>query len=93
MTIEFPVTIYLFGYPMLIHPIVEWIGIFIGMRLYGFLKRGSKSNLTTIQSLTIILGALIGALLGSKIIGTLENPVAFLNSNHPFLFFEWNFVA
>ena len=87
MTIEFPVTINLFGYPMLIHPIVEWIGIFLGMRLYGYLKRNSKSSLTTIQSLTIILGALVGALFGSKIIGTLENPLAFLNSNHQLLFF------
>jgi len=87
MTIEFPVTINLFGYPMLIHPIVEWIGIFLGMRLYGYLKRNSKSSLTTIQSLTIILGALVGALFGSKIIGTLENPLAFLNSDHQLLFF------
>lgn len=87
MNIDFPVTIELFTVKVPIHPILEWFGIFLGMRLYVFLKRKQQNSLSTIQSLSIILGALLGALLGSKLIGTLENPQAFLTAQNPFLFF------
>lgn len=86
MTIDFPVTLELFGHTILIHPILEWIGIFVGMRLYSFLKRNKKSSLTTIQGFSIIIGALLGALLGSKLVGTLENPKEFLAAEIPFLY-------
>ncbi|WP_282630821.1 prolipoprotein diacylglyceryl transferase [Empedobacter sedimenti] len=87
MTIDFPVTVELFGHSVLIHPILETIGIFIAMRYYAFLRKRNKSSLSTIQSFSIIIGALIGALLGSKIVGTLENPQALLDAKNQFLFF------
>lgn len=87
MTIDFPVTVELFGHSVLIHPILETIGIFIAMRYYAFLRKRNKSSLSTIQSFSIIIGALIGALLGSKIVGTLENPRALLDAKNQFLFF------
>ena len=87
MTIDFPVSIEIFGHSVLIHPILESVGIFIAMRYYAFLRKRNKSSLSTIQSFGIIIGALIGALLGSKIIGTLENPQAFLDAKNQFLFF------
>ncbi|MDH2206030.1 MULTISPECIES: prolipoprotein diacylglyceryl transferase [Empedobacter] len=87
MTIDFPVSIEIFGHSVLIHPIFESVGIFIAMRYYAFLRKRNKSSLSTIQSFGIIIGALVGALLGSKIIGTLENPQAFLDAENQFLFF------
>ncbi|TGN27833.1 prolipoprotein diacylglyceryl transferase [Empedobacter tilapiae] len=87
MTIDFPVSIEIFGHSVLIHPILESVGIFIAMRYYAFLRKRNKSSLTTIQSFSIIIGALIGALLGSKIIGTLENPQALLDAKNQFLYF------
>ena len=87
MTIDFPVTVELFGHSVLIHSILEKVGIFIAMRYYRFIRKSNKSSLTTIQSFSIIIGALIGALLGSKIIGTLENPQALLDAKNQFLFF------
>lgn len=87
MTIDFPVSIEIFGHSVLIHPILESVGIFIAMRYYAFLRKRNKSSLSTIQSFGIIIGALVGALLGSKIIGTLENPQAFLDAENQFLFF------
>lgn len=87
MTIDFPVSIEIFGHSVLIHPILESVGIFIAMRYYAFLRKCNKSSLTTIQSFSIIIGALIGALLGSKIIGTLENPQALLDAKNQFLYF------
>ena len=87
MTIDFPVTVEIFGKAILIHPILESVGIFVAMRYYALLKRRNQSNLSIVQSLSIILGALIGALLGSKIIGTLENPAELLTAKNSFLFF------
>lgn len=87
MTIDFPVSIEIFEHSVLIHPILESVGIFIGMRYYAFLRKRNKSSLTTIESFSIIIGALIGALLGSKIIGTLENPQALLDAKNQFLYF------
>lgn len=87
MTIDFPVTVELFGHSVLVHPILESIGIFIAMRYYAFLRKRNKSTLSTLQSFGIIIGALIGALIGSKLVGTLENPRAFLEAENPFLFF------
>jgi len=87
VTIDFPVSIEIFGHSVLIHPILESVGIFIAMRYYAFLRKRNKSSLSTIQSFGIIIGALVGALLGSKIIGTLENPQAFLDAENQFLFF------
>ena len=87
MNIQFPVTVDILGHAILIHPILEWIGIFVGMRLYGYLKRNRTTSLSTIQGLSVILGALMGALFGSKIIGTLENPNAFLHADLPLLYF------
>jgi len=57
------------------------------MRYYAFLRKRNKSSLSTIQSFGIIISALIGALLGSKIVGTLENPQALLEAKNQFLFF------
>ncbi|WP_313581366.1 hypothetical protein [Chishuiella sp.] len=39
MEIQFPVTVDLFGHHLLIHPILESIGIFIAMRYYAFLRK------------------------------------------------------
>lgn len=74
MNIDFPVSISLFGENILIHPILETIGIFIGMRYYFYLKRKNPGNLSGMKSWAVILGAMIGAFIGSKLIGNLENP-------------------
>lgn len=87
MAISFPVTVELFGHAVLIHPILESVGIFIAMRFYAFLRKKNKSTLSTIQSFSIIIGALIGALIGSKLVGTLENPQAIVDAKNRFLFF------
>ena len=74
MEIDFPVTISLFGKAILLHPVLETLGIFISMRYYGFLKSRSKEKLSLIISLSILIGATAGALIGSKLIGNLEKP-------------------
>ncbi|WP_312346299.1 prolipoprotein diacylglyceryl transferase [Chryseobacterium binzhouense] len=76
---DFPVTFQIFGHTILAHPVLETIGIFIGMRYYFYLKRKSKEKLSFNISAAVLIGATAGALLGSKLIGNLENPYVFFN--------------
>ncbi|MBV8327078.1 prolipoprotein diacylglyceryl transferase family protein [Chryseobacterium sp.] len=71
---DFPVTFHIFGNTVLAHPFFEAVGIFLGMRYYFYLKRKSKEKLSFNTSAAVLIGATAGALLGSKLIGNLENP-------------------
>lgn len=73
---DFPVTFEIFGKTILAHPVFETLGIFIAMRYYFFLKRRSPEKMSFNVSAAILIGATAGALLGSKLIGNLENPHA-----------------
>ncbi len=71
---DFPVTFHIFGKTILAHPLFEAAGIFIGMRYYFYLKRKSKEKMSFNTSAAVLIGATAGALIGSKLIGNLENP-------------------
>ncbi|GAA4181559.1 prolipoprotein diacylglyceryl transferase [Sphingobacterium ginsenosidimutans] len=72
--IEFPVTIDLFGKTFLLHPFMEGLGMFMGMRYYQLLKWKDKESLGHTNSLLIVIAAAVGALIGSHVIGSLERP-------------------
>ncbi|VXC42308.1 Prolipoprotein diacylglyceryl transferase [Flavobacterium sp. 9AF] len=65
----------LFGYKINLHLILEYLAFFIGFRYYLYLRKRVVDNITTQNRLSIILGAILGAFLGSRIFGFLENPV------------------
>lgn len=71
-------TFHLFGKTILAHPLFEAAGIFIGMRFYFYLKRKSKEKMSFNTSAAVLIGATAGALIGSKLIGNLENPIRLL---------------
>ena len=71
---DFPVSFHIFGKTVLTHPLFEALGMFIGMRYYFYLKRRSKEKVSFNTSAAVLIGATAGALLGSKLIGNLENP-------------------
>ncbi|WAC00977.1 prolipoprotein diacylglyceryl transferase [Lacinutrix neustonica] len=73
MTIPFEPT--LLGYHINIHLILEYLAFFIAFRYYVFLRKRSVDSISGGNRLSIILGAAIGALLGSRLIGLLENPL------------------
>ncbi|WP_299883472.1 prolipoprotein diacylglyceryl transferase [uncultured Lacinutrix sp.] len=64
----------LFGYNINIHLVLEYLAFFLAFRYYVFLRKRSNDVISGSNRLSIILGAAIGALLGSRIIGLLENP-------------------
>lgn len=65
----------LFGYSMNIHLVLEYLAFFLAFRYYVFLRKGSVDSITSLNRLSIILGAAIGALIGSRVMGFLENPI------------------
>lgn len=71
---DFPVTFHIFGKDILLHPITETAGIFVGMRYYTFLKRNDREKFSNVNSLLILIAATLGALIGSHTIGSLERP-------------------
>ncbi|RKE98769.1 prolipoprotein diacylglyceryl transferase [Ichthyenterobacterium magnum] len=73
MTIPFePI---LFGYSINIHLVLEYLAFFVAFRYYVILRKQSKDSISSINRLSIILGAALGALIGSRLIGLLENPL------------------
>lgn len=71
---DFPAKIFIGEKAILLHPILESLGIFIAMRFYYLFKKKSSYNIPYTTSLIVLLGATIGAIVGSKFIGNLEKP-------------------
>ncbi len=64
-----------FGYTINSHLVLEYLAFFIAFRYYVALRRKSKDVINSNNRLSIILGAALGALIGSRLIGFLENPL------------------
>jgi prolipoprotein diacylglyceryltransferase len=70
----FPFQFQIFGTTYYWHFIFETLAFFIGIRFYYFQKRKIQDTISEVNRLYILIGAMIGALLGSRIIAMLENP-------------------
>ena len=80
MTIPFePV---LFGIQINVHLVLEYLAFFAAFRYYVVLRKSSEDSISNKNRLSIILGAILGALVGSRLFGFLENPlITFSASN------------
>ncbi|MEZ4874252.1 MAG: prolipoprotein diacylglyceryl transferase [Flavobacteriaceae bacterium] len=72
----------LFGIEVNIHLILEYLAFFVAFRYYLYLRRKKKDVIPTSNRLSILLGAAIGALIGSRLMGFLENPIWAFNLNY-----------
>jgi phosphatidylglycerol---prolipoprotein diacylglyceryl transferase len=63
------------GWPINIHLIFEYLAFFIAYRYYIFLKRRTPDLISPSNRISIILGAALGAFVGSRMMGFLENPM------------------
>ena len=64
----------LFGIKLNVHLILEYFAFFIGFRYYVILRRKSTDNISSNNRLSILIGAVFGALLLSRLVAFLENP-------------------
>jgi prolipoprotein diacylglyceryltransferase len=72
MTLPFEPVV--FGIPLNVHLILEYLAFFIGFRYYVYLRKRRADTISSNNRLSIILGAIFGALFFSRLIGFLENP-------------------
>ena len=57
-----------------VHLVLEYVAFFTAYRYYLYLRKQNVDSISTSHRLSIIVGAAVGALLGSRIMGILENP-------------------
>jgi len=58
-----------FGVTVNVHLLLEYLAFIIGFRYYAVLRKKRKDSISNKNRLGIILGAIVGAYLGSRIIG------------------------
>ncbi|MEJ7560129.1 MAG: prolipoprotein diacylglyceryl transferase family protein [Pedobacter sp.] len=71
---NFPILVEFFGERFHLHYLFEVLAFFIGIRVYYCLKRHTVDPISDDNRLWIMLGAMVGALIGSRVIALLENP-------------------
>ncbi|WP_240531658.1 prolipoprotein diacylglyceryl transferase family protein [Maribacter sp. 4G9] len=70
-----PIEPELFGHKVNVHLVLEYLAFLVGFRYYLFLRKNSTDNISSNNRLSIIIGAIFGALFFSRLIAFLENPV------------------
>ncbi|UWX54929.1 prolipoprotein diacylglyceryl transferase [Maribacter litopenaei] len=73
MTIPFEQDV--FGIDLNIHLLLEYVAFFAGFRYYLFLRKNSEDAISSNNRLSIIIGAIFGALFFSRLVAFLENPL------------------
>lgn len=76
MTIPFEPVV--FGVKLNIHLILEYLAFFVGFRYYVFLRKRSTDVISSNNRLSIIIGAVFGALFLSRLVAFCENPIAYI---------------
>ncbi len=79
---QIPFELQLFDYNINIHLVLEYLAFFIAFRYYMFLRRKSNDIISSNNRLSIILGAALGALIGSRLVGFLENPLTSISQEN-----------
>lgn len=87
---DFPVYIKIGGSSILLHALLEPIAFFTGFRYYLYLKKKKGDAISSGHRTGIIIGAIFGALAGSRLVGGLENPDQFYREGSILLHFYVN---
>jgi len=71
----------LFGLKINVHLVLEYLAFFVGFRYYIVLRKKSADNISSNNRLSIIIGAIFGALVFSRLVAFLEKPELHLQQN------------
>ena len=80
----------LFSVSVPLHSVMETLGMFLGFRYFLYLRKQQGDRLQDNNRLWVIIGAIFGAVFGSRLLGALENPIQLLHSEHPLLYIYQN---
>jgi prolipoprotein diacylglyceryltransferase len=64
--------------------------MFIGLRYFLFLRKKQGDRIESANRIWVLIGAIFGAIIGSRLVGGLEDPVAMLNAKNQLLHFYQN---
>lgn len=84
---EFPVIIKLGTFTISAHLIFELLAFSIGFRYFLWLRGRQEDRISDTNRLWVLLGATAGALLGSRLLGGLENPDLFFSGKAGWLYY------
>ncbi|MFD2587434.1 prolipoprotein diacylglyceryl transferase family protein [Croceitalea marina] len=76
--IDLPFEPILFGVKLNMHLILEYLAFFVAFRYYVILRKNSADSISSNNRLSIIIGAIFGALFFSRFVAFLENPALHL---------------
>jgi phosphatidylglycerol---prolipoprotein diacylglyceryl transferase len=88
--LKFPFYIDLGFTQMLWHTVFETVGLFTGFRYFIYLRKNQTDPIVSSNRIWILIGAIFGALIGSRLLGALENPVQLLSSDNMLLYIYSN---
>ena len=87
---QFPVYINLFSLHLPLHAVTETLGMFIGFRYFLYLRKKQGDGIVSGNRMWAIIGAIFGALFGSRLLGALENPPGLLQTDNVLLYIYQN---
>src|SRR5437588_2796783 len=71
---NFPVHFVIGSSVISLHAVMETLAFFVGFRYFLYLRKKEGDAYTSSSRIWVIIGAIFGALIGSRLIGSLERP-------------------
>ncbi|HYO21178.1 MAG TPA: prolipoprotein diacylglyceryl transferase family protein [Flavisolibacter sp.] len=71
---HFPIELHIGSFTITLHAVMETLAFFIGFRYFLFLRKKQGDHYASSSRIWVIVGAIFGALIGSRLIGALERP-------------------
>ncbi len=71
---SFPLVFEFGSYTVTAHAVLEAMAFFIGFRYFLYLRKKKGDHYNTSSRIWVIIGAIFGALIGSRLLGSLERP-------------------
>jgi phosphatidylglycerol:prolipoprotein diacylglycerol transferase len=87
---HFPVYVELGKNQILLHSLAELLAFFVGFKYFQFLRKKRGDSLTSTNRGWIFVGAIFGALIGSRLLGGLEDPLQMKAAPNILLYFYSN---
>lgn len=86
----FPIELPLGPININLHLVFEILAFSIGFRFFLFKRKRTEDPISQENRIWIILGATLGALIFSRLIGSLEDPISWMHSKNKLLYFFTN---
>ena len=87
---NFPVTIEIGSVKILLHAVLELAAFFIGFRYFLGLRKKQGDTIDSKNRMWIFVGAVMGAFIGSRLLGGLEDPTQIAKADNVALYFYQN---